>query len=1735
MKVLQKICLLIAFLATLQGSISAQVSVTVTNPTNTTPNLMASYTSLANAISALSGITSISGPVTLTAAAGSETAPTGGYVINFTAATTATNNVTIIGTTTTTITAPTPQTSGNLNDAIFKIIGSDYVTIRNFTMQENGGNTTTTAATNNMTEWGVALLYASTTNGAQNCTIRNNTISLNRTYQNTFGIYSNSTHSATAVTTPASATTTAGGNSGLTIWSNSISNVNIGIVVVGPTAAADHNEGLDIGGSDASTGNTLTNYGTTGTFSGYANVQLTVNGILVRNTRNFNVSFNSITSSVGGTTSGTLRAIFVSTFSTAPTGTLANTITDNTIALTHGVSNVLQGIVVEPTTGNATSSLNIDNNNFTAFTCSVPSSVAFTAISDAMPNLNTSISGNKLTNISTNTSGSFTFISHSFTMPAGGATDISQNEVVTGFTKSTAGGAVTFSTTGASSPGGTTATYTDNVFSNITVTGATAITGINSTDGTTGTSVKTVTGNDFSNWTNGGAFPLLGINISYFHTGAHTISSNTISNLNGQGTITGISLNNTLANATSLTVESNTITGLTSSGTGGTVIGIGCTNASPTVNINGNTINTLSSTGASSTVSGISGGAATTYNIFKNKIYDLSGNQTGTIVNGINITSGTTLNISNNLIGDLRATAATGLNAINGINASATATYNVYYNSIYLNATSSSATTFGNSCITFSSTATSFNSRNNILVNTSTPAQDGSNTAANGIAACLRRSGGTGGTVPANYATTSNNNAYWVNPTAGTNNHLTYVEGTSTITNPQNTVANMKAFMVNRDQASAQENVSFQSTSGANANFLKYNTGSVSQLESGAANIATFTDDYAGTIRQGNGGYAGTGTAPDIGAWELEGTPQDLTGPVITYTTFANTSCTVDRSLTPVTTTDASGVNTTAGTRPRFYYKKSTNADTYVDNTNGTDGWKYVEASGAGGSPFSFTTNYSLLFGGTPIIGDVIQYFVVAQDLAGTPNIGINSGSFAAPPTSVALTAAAFPLGGAVNSYTIIAAGLSGTVTIGASGTYTSLTGASGLFSAVNTSGLSGALTVNIVDASVTETGATALNAISYNGCAAGPYTVTIKPNTTATLTGAVGTGAIIKLNGADYVTIDGSNSGGSDRSLTIANTTTTTSGNAVVWLASPASGNGSTNNTIKNCIIEGNSATTTFTGVHIGGGGTIGITTAGNELNSNNTINNNLFRKTQYGATLFGWQASTPDLNNAITNNNFGTPTVGEGFSILAINANRQSGLVVSGNEVQNVTNATNTSSAPFGGIRLLDFKNGLCFNNNIHDLAYTNASTSKIYGIAVTSSSYTTAGNPSNAQIYNNMVSRITSTGTSGIWNTTGILASAGYGDKYYYNTVNMTGQVANSSAGRVAAFANGDENINTVCTNIDVRNNIFSLTGSSGTPGGNFWAYYTTATTLSGSTLNHNDLHCNGTNATNNVGRFNATNYATLAAWQAATSQDANSVSIAPVFTSDTDLHLPAASNISLFDLGTPIGGVTTDIDNETRAATTPDIGADEFSAITLNLTAFIEGYYLGASNMSSVLLNSGVAGATASQCDTITVQLRNSTMPYGVAASFKGVLGTNGTLTCAFPSDKLGGSYFIALRHRNALQTWSGAGGDAPTSFSTVSTSYNFSTAASQAYGSNMVDMGGGVWALYSGDMDNNNLNGFGDGAIDNVDFGVWLIDNNAFAEGYVQTDLNGDGFIDSTDFAYWLTHSTSFVEVLMPAP
>ncbi|MBK6784505.1 MAG: hypothetical protein IPG79_12640 [Saprospiraceae bacterium] len=155
------------------------------------------------------------------------------------------------------------------------------------------------------------------------------------------------------------------------------------------------------------------------------------------------------------------------------------------------------------------------------------------------------------------------------------------------------------------------------------------------------------------------------------------------------------------------------------------------------------------------------------------------------------------------------------------------------------------------------------------------------------------------------------------------------------------------------------------------------------------------------------------------------------------------------------------------------------------------------------------------------------------------------------------------------SSYSI-GGSLSGSFNVGTAQVYTTLTAA---IAAYNTSCLTGPVTFLLTDAAYTEAAAMTINA---NADASATNTLTIKPtlaNTTIAVTGGSAT-AILTLNGADFVTIDGSNSGGTDKSLTIENTAST-SNSTVIWVSSLGTGAGATNNTIKNCNIKGGNIVT--------------------------------------------------------------------------------------------------------------------------------------------------------------------------------------------------------------------------------------------------------------------------------------------------------------------------------------------------------------------------------------------------------------------------------------------------------------------------------------------------------------------------------------------------------------------------------
>ncbi|MBK6878390.1 MAG: hypothetical protein IPG99_18615 [Ignavibacteria bacterium] len=93
------------------------------------------------------------------------------------------------------------------------------------------------------------------------------------------------------------------------------------------------------------------------------------------------------------------------------------------------------------------------------------------------------------------------------------------------------------------------------------------------------------------------------------------------------------------------------------------------------------------------------------------------------------------------------------------------------------------------------------------------------------------------------------------------------------------------------------------------------------------------------------------------------------------------------------------------------------------------------------------------------------------------------------------------------------------------------------------------------------------------------------------------------------------------------------------------------------------------------------------------------------------------------------------------------------------------------------------------------------------------------------------------------------------------------------------------------------------------------------------------------------------------------------------------------------------------------------------------------------------------------------------------------------------------------------------------FSSGALNFDFTTAASQAYGSNMV-LVGGEYSIFTGDVNDDDI-------VDAAD--VSLIDNDAFnfVSGYVVTDLNCDGSVDGTDATFGDNNAFNFVGIIRP--
>ncbi|MBK9636631.1 MAG: hypothetical protein IPO63_01965 [Bacteroidetes bacterium] len=134
--------------------------------------------------------------------------------------------------------------------------------------------------------------------------------------------------------------------------------------------------------------------------------------------------------------------------------------------------------------------------------------------------------------------------------------------------------------------------------------------------------------------------------------------------------------------------------------------------------------------------------------------------------------------------------------------------------------------------------------------------------------------------------------------------------------------------------------------------------------------------------------------------------------------------------------------------------------------------------------------------------------------------------------------------------------------------------------------------------------------------------------------------------------------------------------------------------------------------------------------------------------------------------------------------------------------------------------------------------------------------------------------------------------------------------------------------------------------------------------------------------------------------------NGVNAAFVVVSNTELSatVPAGATSGVITLVGPCNSMNS------SSSFTVNTGSSN-----LNLYVAIEGFYIGGGNMIGVI--------SSSVSDTVTVQLRNTSSPYSVAYTTTVTLNVNGQASIIIPAPYSGNSYYIAVKHRNSLETWS----------------------------------------------------------------------------------------------------------------
>ena len=382
---------------------------------------------------------------------------------------------------------------------------------------------------------------------------------------------------------------------------------------------------------------------------------------------------------------------------------------------------------------------------------------------------------------------------------------------------------------------------------------------------------------------------------------------------------------------------------------------------------------------------------------------------------------------------------------------------------------------------------------------------------------------------------------------------------------------------------------------------------------------------------------------------------------------------------------------------------------------------------------------------------------------------------------------------------------------------------------------------------------------------------------------------AVIKLRGADFITFD---------SLNIDATGAGSTAYGVQLISNADS------NTVRNCIINVNSTSTTqsFGGIVVNATDA-GIIATGNTLCDGNWFDRNTINGGWAGITLVGNTTAAGFIaNNRITRNRI------LDFYNNGIYVGGATNTLIDSNFISRPTRAVVTVG---NGIQLNGNSSNVRITRNRINRLFGGAptNTSGFFGINITNCDATTGNETivANNAIYN----------TDGAGQIGGIFNSGSDNVRCYHNTISIDNPNSTSTSPGIGFYQTN------LATGLDFKNNIITITR--GGTGGKHCMYMNTATTELTSNWNNFFINAGGTN--NHIG-FLTSNRTTLAAWTAAGgNRDSLSLQFDPLYVDSANGNLQPQM-FPLDNKGRNNTGILNDINGAVRNSITPDMGAWEF---------------------------------------------------------------------------------------------------------------------------------------------------------------------------------------------------------------